>query len=147
MTIKQLISEKVALMDANNESYSFLHSDLDWRNLSADECTFPVVYVEVPIKYRVKTSITGYKQATYIIVVFFMYKSELDNNPDQQEELFVKAENAQKQFEVILDSDSDNIASWVSGECTMFQHITNADLSGVMMPLEITLRNNDSVCL
>ncbi len=111
MTIKQLISEKVALMDANNESYSFLHSDLDWRNLSADECTFPVVYVEVPIKYRVKTSITGYKQATYIIVVFFMYKSELDNNPDQQEELFVKAENAQKQFEIILDNDSDNIES------------------------------------
>jgi hypothetical protein len=147
MTIKQLISEKVALMDANNESYSFLHSDLDWRNLSADECTFPVVYVEVPIKYRVKTNVTGYKQTTYIIVVFFMYKSELDNNPDQQEELFVKAENAQKQFEIILDNDSDNISSWVSGECTMFQHITNSDLSGVMMPLEITLRNNDSVCL
>jgi hypothetical protein len=147
MTIKQLISDKVALMDANNESYSFLHSEKDWQNLNADEEILPAVYLDMPIKYRTKTSATGYKEKTYILMLLFLFKSELDDSPGQQEETFLKAENAQQQFEIILDNDADNIASWTSGECIQVLNLFDCNMSGVMMPLEITLRNNDSVCL
>jgi hypothetical protein len=71
----------------------------------------------------------------------------LDDSPDQQETTFLKAENAQQQFEIILDNDSDNISSWTSGECIQVLNLFDCNMSGIMMPLEITLRNNDSVCL
>lgn len=147
MTIKQLISDKVALMDANNESYSFLHSEKDWQNLNADEEILPAVYLDMPIKYRTKTSVTGYKEKTYVLMLLFLFKSELDDEPSQQEQTFLKAENAQQQFEIILDNDADNISSWTSGECMQVLNLFDCNMSGVLMPLEITLRNNDSVCL
>lgn len=147
MTIKQLISDKVALMDANNESYSFLHSEKDWQNLNADEEILPAVYLDMPIKYRTKTSVTGYKEKTYVLMLLFLFKSELDDEPSQQEQTFLKAENAQQQFEIILDNDADNISTWTSGECMQVLNLFDCNMSGVLMPLEITLRNNDSVCL
>jgi len=147
MTIKNLISFKVAQMDANNESYSFLHSEKDWQNLNGDQAILPAVYMDMPIKYRTKTSVTGYKEKTYILMLLFIFKSELDDSPDQQETTFLKAENAQQQFEIILDNDSDNISTWTSGECIQVLNLFDCNMSGIMMPLEITLRNNDSVCL
>lgn len=147
MTIKQLISDKVALMDANNESYSFLHSEKDWQNLNGDEAILPAVYLDMPIKYRTKTNVTGYKEKTYVLMLLFLFKSELDDEPSQQEQTFLKAENAQQQFEIILDNDADNISTWTSGECMQVLNLFDCNMSGVLMPLEITLRNNDSVCL
>lgn len=147
MTIKQLISDKVALMDANGDSFSFLHSEKDWQNLNADEEILPAVYLDMPIKYRTKTSLTGYKEKTYILMLLFLYKSELDDSPEQQEQTFVKAENSQQQFEMLLDDDSDNIVNYVAGECMQVLNLFDCNMSGVLMPLEITLRNTDSVCL
>lgn len=147
MTIKQLISNKVALMDANGDSFSFLHSEKDWQNLNADEEILPAVYLDMPIKYRTKTSLTGYKEKTYILMILFLYKSELDDSPEQQEQTFVKAENSQQQFEMLLDDDSDNVVSYVAGECMQVLNLFDCNMSGVLMPLEITLRNTDSVCL
>jgi glutamyl/glutaminyl-tRNA synthetase len=46
-----------------------------------------------------------------------------------------------------LDNDSDNISTWTSGECIQVLNLFDCNMSGVMMPLEVTLRNNDSVCL
>lgn len=147
MTIKQLISDKVALMNANGDSFSFLHSEKDWQNLNADEEILPAVYLDMPIKYRTKTSLTGYKEKTYILMILFLYKSELDDSPEQQEQTFVKAENSQQQFEMLLDDDSDNVVSYVAGECIQVLNLFDCNMSGVLMPLEITLRNTDSVCL
>ena len=147
MTIKQLISDKVALMDANGDSFSFLHSEKDWQNLNADEEILPAVYLDMPIKYRTITSLTGYKEKTYILMILFLYKSELDDSPDMQEQTFLKAENSQQQFEMLLDDDSNNVVSYVAGECMQVLNLFDCNMSGVLMPLEITLRNTDSVCL
>jgi hypothetical protein len=147
MTIKQLISDKVALMSANNESYSFLHSDKDWQNLNADEELLPAVYMDMPIRYRTSTSVTGYKEKTYILMLLFLFKSELDYTPEQQEEAMTKAENAQTEFEILLDNDPDNISKWTAGECYQVLNLFDCNMSGVVMPLEISIRNTDSVCI
>jgi hypothetical protein len=147
MTIGQLVSEKVALMDANGDSFYFLHSDKEWQNMKSDEADLPAVYLDMPVKYRVKTSLSGYKEISYIVGLMFLYKTELDDSPEQQEQTLIKAQKAQIQFEILLDNDADNVVSYTSGECLQIPHEYDADLGGVIMPLEITLRNNDSVCL
>ena len=144
--IQELISSTVGQMTANGDSFSFLHAERDWQNLEADEDVFPAVYLDMPIRYKTVTSKTGYKEKTYFLTALFLYKSELDDTPLQKYEIFELAEEAQRNFEILIDNDTDNIKSWTVGECYQIENLFDCNVSGVVMPFSVTLVNNDSVC-
>jgi hypothetical protein len=146
MTIKQLVSDKVALMSSNNESYTFLHSETQFQNLMADEQLLPCVYLDMPMKYTPKIMSTGAFQRTYICVALFLFKSELDDNDIQQEEIFVKAENAQREFQIALENDVDNVRDLSVETCVQVQNLFDTNMSGVMMPFSLRMINSDGVC-
>jgi hypothetical protein len=146
MTIKQLISGHVASMDANNKSYTFLHSETQWQNLIADEQLLPCVYLDMPMKYNPNITITGAFQKTYICVALFLFKSELDDNDAQQEQTFVMAENAQREFQLKLENDVDNVRDLKVETCVQVQNLFDTNMSGVMMPFSFRMINSDGVC-
>jgi hypothetical protein len=146
MTIKQLVSDKVALMTSNNETYTFLHSETQFQNLMADEQLLPCVYLDMPMKYTPKIMSTGAFQRTYICVALFLFKSELDDNDVQQEETFVKAENAQREFQISLENDVDNVRDLAVETCVQVQNLFDTNMSGIMMPFSLRMINNDGVC-
>jgi hypothetical protein len=146
MTIKQLVSDKVALMTSNNETYTFLHSETQFQNLMADEQLLPAVYLDMPMKYTPKIMSTGAFQRTYICVALFLFKSELDDNDVQQEETFVKAENAQREFQIALENDVDNVRDLAVETCVQVQNLFDTNMSGIMMPFSLRMINNDGVC-
>jgi hypothetical protein len=146
MTIKQLVSDKVALMTSNNETYTFLHSETQFQNLMADEQLLPCVYLDMPMKYTPKIMSTGAFQRTYICVALFLFKSELDDNDVQQEETFVKAENAQREFQISLENDVDNVRDLTVETCVQVQNLFDTNMSGIMMPFSLRMINSDGVC-
>ena len=146
MTIKQLVSDKVALMTSNNETYTFLHSETQFQNLMADEQLLPCVYLDMPMKYTPKIMSTGAFQRTYICVALFLFKSELDDNDVQQEETFVKAENAQREFQISLENDVDNVRDLSVETCVQVQNLFDTNMSGIMMPFSLRMINTDGVC-
>lgn len=146
MTIKQLVSDKVALMTSNGETYTFLHSETQFQNLIADEQLLPAVYLDMPMKYTPKIMSTGAFQRTYICVALFLFKSELDDNDIQQEETFVKAENAQREFQIALENDVDNVRDLTVETCVQVQNLFDTNMSGVMMPFSLRMINTDGVC-
>jgi hypothetical protein len=146
MTIKQLVSDKVALMTSNNETYTFLHSETQFQNLMADEQLLPAVYLDMPMKYTPKIMSTGAFQRTYICVALFLFKSELDDNDVQQEETFVKAENAQREFQISLENDVDNVRDLTVETCVQVQNLFDTNMSGIMMPFSLRMINTDGVC-
>lgn len=146
MTIKQLISSHVATMSANSESYTFLHSETQFQNLMADEQILPAVYLDMPMKYTPNITITGAFQKTYICVALFLFKSELDDNDTQQESIFVKAENAQREFQILLENDVDNVRDLKVETCVQVQNLFDTNMSGVMMPFSLRMINSDGVC-
>lgn len=146
MTIKQLVSDKVALMTSNGETYTFLHSETQFQNLMADEQLLPCVYLDMPMKYTPKIMSTGAFQRTYICVALFLFKSELDDNDIQQEETFVKAENAQREFQIALENDVDNVRDLAVETCVQVQNLFDTNMSGVMMPFSLRMINTDGVC-
>ena len=146
MTIKQLVSDKVALMISNNETYTFLHSETQFQNLMADEQLLPAVYLDMPMKYTPKIMSTGAFQRTYICVALFLFKSELDDNDVQQEETFVKAENAQREFQISLENDVDNVRDLTVETCVQVQNLFDTNMSGIMMPFSLRMINTDGVC-
>jgi hypothetical protein len=146
MTIKQLVSNKVSLMTSNGETYTFLHSETQFQNLMADEQLLPAVYLDMPMKYTPKIMSTGAFQRTYICVALFLFKSELDDNDIQQEETFVKAVNAQREFQISLENDVDNVRDLAVETCVQVQNLFDTNMSGVMMPFSLRMINNDGVC-
>lgn len=146
MTIKQLVSDKVALMTSNSETYTFLHSETQFQNLMSDEQLLPAVYLDMPMKYTPKIMSTGAFQRTYICVALFLFKSELDDNDTQQEEIFVKAENAQREFQISLENDVDNVRDLAVETCVQVQNLFDTNMSGIMMPFSLRMINNDGVC-
>ena len=146
MTIKQLISSHVALMSSNSETYTFLHSETQFQNLMADEQLLPCVYLDMPIKYTPKIMSTGAFQRTYICVALFLFKSELDDNDTQQESIFVKAENAQREFQILLENDVDNVRDLSVDTCVQVQNLFDTNMSGIMMPFSLRMINSDGVC-
>jgi hypothetical protein len=146
MTIKQLVSDKVALMSSNSETYTFLHSETQFQNLMADEQLLPCVYLDMPMKYTPKIMSTGAFQRTYICVALFLFKSELDDNDTQQEETFVKAENSQREFQLLLENDVDNVRDLTVETCVQVQNLFDTNMSGIMMPFSLRMINAAGVC-
>jgi len=147
MTIKQLINGHVDNMVSNSESYTFLHSETQFQNLMADEQILPAVYLDMPMKYTPNITITGAFQRTYICVALFLFKSELDDNDTQQEAIFVKAENAQREFQILLENDVDNVRDLKVETCVQVQNLFDTNMSGVMMPFSLRMINSDGVCV
>ena len=146
MTIKQLISSHVATMHSNSATYKFLHSETQFQNLMADEQLLPCVYLDMPMKYTPTIAITGAFQKTYICVALFLFKSELDDNDTQQEVIFVKAENAQREFQILLENDVDNVRDLKVETCVQVQNLFDTNMSGIMMPFSLRMINSDGVC-
>jgi len=147
MTIKQLISSHVALMTSNSMSYTFLHSETQFQNLMADEQLLPCVYLDMPMKYTPTIAITGAFQKTYICVALFLFKSELDDNDTQQEGIFVQAEAAQREFQISLENDVNNVRDLKVDTCIQVQNLFDTNMSGIMMPFTLRMINEDGVCL
>ena len=145
--IQEFIESKVVLMTSNSESYTFGHSEKDWQNINADSQILPCVYLDMPVQYKTKTFASGYKEKTYICTALFLFRTDLGNKPSEQYDIFKKAELAQFEFELLIDADNLNVKEWTVGTCTQVQHLFDTDVSGVIMPFEITFRNTNSVCL
>ncbi len=146
MTIKQLVKGHVDNMTSNSESYTFLHSETQFQNLMADEQILPAVYLDMPMKYTPKIMNTGAFQRTYICVALFLFKSELDDNDTQQESIFIKAENAQREFQIALENDVDNVRDLSVDTCVQVLNLFDTNMSGIMMPFSLRIINNDGVC-
>jgi len=144
--IKQLIGGLVSQMTANGDTFTFVFAERDWMNIKADDEPLPAVYLEMPIVYKTKISKTGFREKTYIGIALFLYKSELDSNPDEDNEVFEKAENAQREFELLLDA-SEDVKAFTVGDVTQVLHMLDCDVSGVMMPFTVTPTNDDNNCL
>jgi hypothetical protein len=146
MTIKQLVKGHVDNMTSNSESYTFLHSETQFQNLMADEQLLPCVYLDMPMKYTPKIAITGAFQETYICVALFLFKSELDDNDTQQEGTFIKAKTAQREFQIALENDVDNVRELKVETCVQVLNLFDTNMSGVMMPFSLRIINTDGVC-
>lgn len=158
--IQDIVKDKVAIMDANGDSFAFLLSERDWQNLVADEIEddfltafpnadgemLPAVFMDMPIRSRPKVLKSGAFVREYICILLFLYKSDLDAKPNEQYAQYLKAEKAQEQFQLMLSQDSENIQEFTVGECFQILNYLDSNLDGVVMPVSITPRNSNPVC-
>ena len=145
--IQELIEMHVDAMQANEDSFSFLHSERDWQNLQADEKVFPAVFLDMPVKSTPKILAGGAFERNYNIVILFLYKSELDDDEAQRYASLRLAEEAQRELLIRLDNDNDNIKSFTIGESYQVQNLFDVNLDGIIQPLNLIPRNSRGVCI
>ena len=146
MRIKDKIEEKVNSLNANGDSFSFLFSGKDWQNLESDDITLPVVYMDMPLRSQPFIAPSGAFSRRWNIVLMFLYRSELDDSPEELEAILEKAYAAQRQMHIRLNEDY-LITDLVVQENFEVRNLFDTPLSGVVMPCNFTLKNYDSSCL
>lgn len=145
--IKEIIETIVGKMVSNGTDYNFLHATKDWQNLVNDEEAFPVVYLDMPIKFNPKILVGGHFERQYILTVLFLFKGDVDNNPDNLYAIELKAEEAQREFVLRMEQESDLIKSYTVGQCVQVPVEFDGISTGIIMPFTVTPRNVKSVCL
>jgi hypothetical protein len=99
MSIKEILKDIVEnTLNIGGDSFRFYHGDENDINLETDEQTFPFVALLSPVKNKNITVASGAIYEKYILHLFFLYKSELDWNPEEHEVVIQKARLAKNQF-------------------------------------------------
>lgn len=155
--IKEIIETIVGKMVSNGRPYSFLHAEKSWQNLVNDEQRsqdqdkdgegFQAVYLDMPIKFNTQILTGGHFERQYVLVVLFLFKGDMDNSPDQQYAIELKAEKAQREFVLRMDQEKDLIKSFTVGQCVQVPIEFDGISTGIIMPFTVTPRNFKSVCL
>lgn len=145
--IQELIEAKVNAMDANSMTYNFLHADVEWQNLEADNEILPAVFMDMPVQFTPIVKVGGAYERKYSVNVLFLFKSNLDDNADQRYSSLKLAENAQRQFHLMIDNDDVNFKGVEVGQCFQVMNFLDCNLDGIVMPFTFTERNSDSVCI
>lgn len=143
--IQEIIEDIVGEMTANGDSFTFLHSEKDYQNIESDELQFPAVYLDMPIRFVPKTVTGGGVEYSFICMVLFLYKSEMDDNPQQRYATMLKCMNAQKNFQILLDN-TDAVKSFTVGECYQATNLFDANLDAIAMPFNVVPSEWPSVC-
>lgn len=143
--IQTVIQNIVSQMNANGDSFTFLHAEREFQNLISDEQTLPAVYLDMPIRYNSRTVTGGGIQLNYICLALFLYKSELDDNESQRYNTITKAMNAQRQFQILL-YNSEEVKEFTVGECYQVMNLFDANFDAVVMPFNFTPSEWPSVC-
>lgn len=159
--IPQILRDIIASINSNGDSFAFFCGSKDWQNLVADELSddwdtatlndngemLPAFYLDKPIRIQPKVLAGGALEREYICVGMFLFKSELDNTPKQQEVILSRSAAAVDQFTLRLSNDTRNIKRYSVGETYEIEHFTDADLSGHVVPFRIVPREFAAVCL
>jgi len=147
MSIKEILKDIVEnTLNIGGDSFRFYHGDENDINLETDEQTFPFVALLSPVKNKNITVASGAIYEKYILHLFFLYKSELDWNPEEHEVVIQKARLAKNQFLSILNKDS-RIRSFEESDSIEVFNKTDVNLSGIYLMLSATPQINNSVCV
>lgn len=138
--IQELIDYHVKNMNANGDSFSFLHAEVSDQNLFGDELVYPIVFLSMPVKSSPRILQSGVFERSYNCLISFFYKSELSDNPAERYEALKKAQAAQQQFFLMLNNDQDNVKTLTLGEDYQLMNFLDVNLDGIVQPFNIIPR-------
>ncbi len=149
MIIQELIKSKVLQMDANSDTFTFQHSEKDWQNLEADEKLYPAVFLDMPVKVTPIITRGGGIEERYQCVLTFLYKSNLDSDPDDQYATLKKCHAAMNQFVLMVEDDTENFDTTKNTFGQAFQAINlfDVNLDAIVLPFTCTPRNRPDACI
>jgi len=137
----------VAQMNANGDTFSFEMGKKGYLNLLADEQQFPAVLLNFDSTLGLDPKESGFIGEDGDIVLLFLYKSELEWTPTQQDENCISPSlEAVRQF-ISLCQDADDIDEiTVNGKGNILINLLDECASGLQFSFTIKLNVNKSVC-
>lgn len=145
MSIKTFVESVVQQITIQGQAYNFAHGEKDWQNIFADEQSYPVVYLDEPISNDFDIVSSGAIEEYYPIKMMFLYKTQLDFTPSQHDDEIQKARLGTRKF-LSLCGNSNEVRSIKSAKAIEVINIFDANTSGVILSLEISFYNQDSIC-
>jgi hypothetical protein len=145
MSIKNFVSTIVSQIQVDNTPFTFAHGESDWQNMMADEQNYPVVYLDEPISNDFLLLNSGAIQEFYPIKLVLLYKTELDFNPDQHDQVIQKARLAARKF-ISLCANAEEVKEVKNSKGVEIINLFDANTSGMVLNLDLHFYNFEAVC-
>ena len=143
-TVRNIVSQ----MTANGDTFSFECGKQGYLNLLADEMAFPAVLFDFNSTLGFDPKESGFIGENGNIVLYFLYKSELEWTPtEQNDNCIVPTVAAIRQF-ISLCQDSDDIDEIiVNNDGVLHFNLLDECASGIQLTFKIIKNVNKSVCI
>jgi len=133
------------------DDFTFLHSNKDWQNVQADDLTPPFMFLDFPIQGEPIHTASGALVDNYIMVMLFLYKTELDDEKSVIRAAVDSAQTARREFILrVKEAETDDDATFYKstfGKWIELENEFDSAYSGVMQPFNIQLRPSGGYCL
>lgn len=130
--------------------YTFYYGERPDQNFEADEFTYPAVFLDVPITAKVKNNISGFREATVTVALFFANKTEMDEDASDTdvEDVIQASWNAAREFVLrVRDYNSDIVKDVTEETVTDAFNVFDINLSGALLELTFVIKDNASTCI
>lgn len=149
--IYTVLNSNVSKMNSNGKDYILDVGWAEWLNKSLDEfdSTKGLVLYDSDSPFVLTTTNAGRVVETYKPSLFIAFKSELDWTPlEHDTNCVTPAIIAIKELIALLEKDNENVdsVSVVSDGIALFNQ-KDVNISGIMIQLQIELRNNPPICV
>lgn len=149
--ILSVLGNLVSQMNSNSTTYIFDTGWAEWLNADIDEfdATKGLVLYDSDSPIQLQLTLSGSKPLTFKPQLFFAFKSETEWTPEEHDEnCITPALNAARELATRMENDNVNIDSVsITGDGVAIFNNKDVNISGVIFPFEIKLRNNPSICV
>lgn len=122
----------------------FYHGEAAFQNIRADEDVFPVMYLDDPIKSEETGA--SYVISKYPVRIMFADKTTMDWDTTKHQIVIDAMRTQCRKFLLTMQKD-DLVQGLDTATITDFINLFDANLSGCILELRISLFNNLSNCL
>lgn len=147
LPIVPIVESIIEDMDNNSQEYSFAYGEKDWQNLLGDEATFPAGFLDEPTKITLQKTASGYIGERYKFAVMFLYKSQLDDAPEQRSKYINKARLAAREFISRMEASEYVDEFTVSPNSTPIYNLFDVGVDGLIVEFDVKINLNVSVCV
>lgn len=145
---EELVAELVAA-GLNSDTWGFYYGMPSDHNFEADELTYPVCFLNKPVRATVINTASGARNLRFHIGLLFVYMVEPDDTePAKFTAAKVKAWDAARKFILRLRAyDSALVQDVTSEELTDIDHLFDINLAGVLVEVTYVGIDADPICL
>lgn len=131
------------------DAWGFYYGTPPDLNFEADELTYPMVFLEKPVRSTVINQRSGAREHQVHIALMFVYMVEIDDTePDKFANAKVKAWQAARHFVLRLRQyDSSIVRDVLHEENEDVDHLFDINLAGCILQLTYATIDADPICL
>lgn len=128
---------------------TFVHGTKAWQNLNDEktEGENGFLYLDEPITSNDTLHQSGFIEAAYPLKMLFLKKNNLGDDPDALQTPIQAMRTQARKAIITMQNDKDNVRFVTNASRVDVMNVMDMNLSGCILEVTVTPRDNSSICV